>query len=171
MASNTLSHKFFPMEISTFLLEWCCTNLWGEIIAESGWWVSNIKISILLKKGWFSSEYPWNEMNITFTWLSSLHNSFKAVYRTYFNKCINRTYFNKCINLDDCRPIFWEFLTTSLYPAFFSLAVISIWTKNLPIEKKTFVFDSKHSWIDIQSNIFNGALMVEICFQGYTYSS
>ena len=112
-------------------------------------------------------------MNITFTWLSSLHNSFKAVYRTYFNKCINRTYFNKCINLDDCRPIFWEFLTTSLYPDF------SVWQlfqygqkiEKKNIEKKTFVFDSKHSWIDIQSNIFNGALMVEICFQGYTYSS
>ena len=26
----------------------------GEIFAQSGGWVSNIKISILLKKGWFS---------------------------------------------------------------------------------------------------------------------
>ena len=29
-----------------FSWEWGCINLKGEIIAESGWWVSNIKISI-----------------------------------------------------------------------------------------------------------------------------
>ena len=59
-------------------LEWHCINLKGEIMAESHWWVSNIRISILLKKGWFSlSEYPWNEKNNTFAWLSSLYNAFK----------------------------------------------------------------------------------------------
>ena len=36
------------------LLEWRCVNWQGEIMAESGQWVSNVKISILLKKGWFS---------------------------------------------------------------------------------------------------------------------
>ena len=35
-------------------MEWRCVNLKGEIMAESRRWVSNIKISILLKKGWFS---------------------------------------------------------------------------------------------------------------------
>ena len=35
-------------------LEWCYVNLKGEIMAESGRWVSNVKNSILLKKGWFS---------------------------------------------------------------------------------------------------------------------
>ena len=45
---------------------------------ESGWLVSNMKISIILKKGWLlMSEYPLNEKNDTFTWLSSLYNSFK----------------------------------------------------------------------------------------------
>ena len=32
-------------------LEWHCTNWKGEIIAESGPWLSNTKISILLEKG------------------------------------------------------------------------------------------------------------------------
>ena len=35
-------------------LEWRCVNWKGEIMAESGRRVSNIKISILLKKGWLS---------------------------------------------------------------------------------------------------------------------
>ena len=35
-------------------LEWRCVNLKGEIMAESRRWVSNVKISIILKKGWFS---------------------------------------------------------------------------------------------------------------------
>ena len=35
-------------------LEWCCISSNGEIIAESCRWASNIKISILLKKGWLS---------------------------------------------------------------------------------------------------------------------
>ena len=35
-------------------LKWHCINLQGEIMPESCWWVSNIKISILLKKGWFT---------------------------------------------------------------------------------------------------------------------
>ena len=35
--------------------EWRCVNWKGEIMAESGRWVSNIKLSILLKKGWFSN--------------------------------------------------------------------------------------------------------------------
>ena len=34
-------------------LEWRCVNWKGEIMAESGRLVSNIKISILLKMGWF----------------------------------------------------------------------------------------------------------------------
>ena len=58
-------------------LEWHCVNWTEEIVAESGQWVSNIKIYILLKKGWFSLEYPWNKKNNTFTWLSSLYNPFK----------------------------------------------------------------------------------------------
>ena len=47
-------------------------------MAESGRWVSNIKISILLKKGWFSNvrvSLKWEEY--PFTWLSWLYNSFK----------------------------------------------------------------------------------------------
>ena len=36
-------------------LEWRCVNWKGEIMVESGRWVSNIKISILLKKDWFSN--------------------------------------------------------------------------------------------------------------------
>ena len=35
-------------------LEWRWVNLKGEIMAENRWWVSDIKLSILLKKGWFS---------------------------------------------------------------------------------------------------------------------
>ena len=48
-------------------------------MAESGLWVSNIKISILLKKGWFSyiRESLKQEDN-TFPWLSSLYNSIKV---------------------------------------------------------------------------------------------
>ena len=42
------------------------------------------------------------------------------------------TNFNECINLDDCCPIFLEFLTTSPLTAFFSLA-ISTWAKNVLI--------------------------------------
>ena len=34
-------------------LKWGCVNWKEEIMAESGRLVSNIKISILLKKGWF----------------------------------------------------------------------------------------------------------------------
>ena len=34
-------------------LEWRCVYFWAEIMAESRWWVSNVTISILLKKGWF----------------------------------------------------------------------------------------------------------------------
>ena len=36
------------------LLEQRCAYLQGEIMAESCWWVLNVIISILLKKGWFS---------------------------------------------------------------------------------------------------------------------
>ena len=36
-------------------LEWRCVNWKREIMTESGRWVSNIKISILLEKGWFSN--------------------------------------------------------------------------------------------------------------------
>ena len=35
-------------------LGWRCINLKGDIMAESCWWVSNIKIYMLLKKVWFS---------------------------------------------------------------------------------------------------------------------
>ena len=44
--------------------EWRCVNWKGEIMAESGQWVSNIKLSILLKKGWFSNvrvSLKWEE--------------------------------------------------------------------------------------------------------------
>ena len=54
LASNTLHHKFFSDVNKQPSLERCCVNLKGEIMAESCWWVSTIKISILLKKGWFS---------------------------------------------------------------------------------------------------------------------
>ena len=60
-------------------LEWCCANWKRKILAESGRWVSNIKISILLKRvDSLMSEYPWNEKNNTFKWLSSLYNPFKT---------------------------------------------------------------------------------------------
>ena len=50
-------------------------------MAERRRWVSNIKISILLKKGdSLMSEYPCNEKNNTFTWLSSLYNLFKLYF-------------------------------------------------------------------------------------------
>ena len=45
-------------------LEWRCVNWQGETMAESGRWVSDIKISILLKKGWFSNvraSLKWEE--------------------------------------------------------------------------------------------------------------
>ena len=35
-------------------LQWGCINLQGDIIDESRRWVLNIKISVLLKKGWIS---------------------------------------------------------------------------------------------------------------------
>ena len=34
--------------------EWRCVNSKGETMAESGRWISNIKTSILSRKGWFS---------------------------------------------------------------------------------------------------------------------
>ena len=46
--------QVFSDENKRPFLKWCCTDLWGEIMAESCQWVSNIKISILLKKGWFT---------------------------------------------------------------------------------------------------------------------
>ena len=36
------------------------------------------------------SEYPWNEKNITFTWLSSLYSTFKSKIFTYSNKPFKR---------------------------------------------------------------------------------
>ena len=45
----------FSDEDKQLSLTWCCINLYGETMAESRLWVSNIKISILLKKGWFSN--------------------------------------------------------------------------------------------------------------------
>ena len=36
------------------------------------------------------SEYPWNEKNITFTWLSSLYSTFKSKISTYSNKPFKR---------------------------------------------------------------------------------
>ena len=45
-------------------LKWHCINWKGGIMAESGRWLSNIKISILLKKGWFSNvrvSLKWEE--------------------------------------------------------------------------------------------------------------
>ena len=36
-------------------MKWGCTDLQGETMAESCRWVSNIKISVLLKKGWCQS--------------------------------------------------------------------------------------------------------------------
>ena len=48
-------------------LEWRCVNWKEEIMAESGRWVPNIKISILLKKGWFSNvkvSLNWKEQHI-----------------------------------------------------------------------------------------------------------
>ena len=44
--------------------EWRCVNWTGEIMVESSRWVSNIKISIILKKGWFSKvrvSLKWEE--------------------------------------------------------------------------------------------------------------
>ena len=48
-------------------LEWRCVNWKREIMTESGRWVSNIKISILLEKGWFSNLrvfLKWEEYHI-----------------------------------------------------------------------------------------------------------
>ena len=50
----TLYATSFSGENKQPSLEWRCVHLLGEIIAESRRWVSNIKISVLLKKGWFS---------------------------------------------------------------------------------------------------------------------
>ena len=47
-------------------------------MAESCWWVYNVIISILLKEGWYFYEYPWNETDIRFVWLSSLYNPFNS---------------------------------------------------------------------------------------------
>ena len=46
-------------------LEWRCVNWKREIMAESGRWVSNIKVSILLKKGWFSNVSIFEMRRIT----------------------------------------------------------------------------------------------------------
>ena len=51
LAYNILHHKFFPDVNKQPSLEWHCVNWKVEIMAESGQLVSNIKISILLKKG------------------------------------------------------------------------------------------------------------------------
>ena len=70
------SYWFLTLYITSFFdvnkqpsLEWCHITWKGEITVASGQWVSNIKISILLKKDWFSyvSQYPWNKKNNTFT--------------------------------------------------------------------------------------------------------
>ena len=59
-----------------------------------------------------------------------------------------RTYFNKCVNLDNCRPIFLQFLMPSPLPGFLNLAM---WTKSFLIkEKNTF----KH-WLTTQRRIQN----------------
>ena len=52
--SNTLHRKFLFDEYRQPSLEWHCVNLQGEIIVEGCWWVSNMKISILLMKRWLS---------------------------------------------------------------------------------------------------------------------
>ena len=44
---NSFSEELAPYWLLTIYVK-------GDIMAESGWWVSNIKISILLKKHWFS---------------------------------------------------------------------------------------------------------------------
>ena len=46
--------QVFSDENKQASLEWRWVNLKGEIMAENRWWVSDIKLSILLKKGWFS---------------------------------------------------------------------------------------------------------------------
>ena len=85
LASNTLRHKFFSNVNKQSSLEWRCINLKGEIMAESCRWVSNIKISILLKKvDSLMSEYPWNKENNTFTWLSSFYNPFNDIMKLNF---------------------------------------------------------------------------------------
>ena len=54
LASNTIRHKIFSDENKQPSLKWCRTDLQGEIMEESCRWVLNIKISILLKKRWFT---------------------------------------------------------------------------------------------------------------------
>ena len=70
-------------------------------MAESGWWVSNNKISILLKKGWFSNvkvSLKWEEY--PFTWLSSLYNSFNDLLDFFIcNIAVcadDTTFYSKC---------------------------------------------------------------------------
>ena len=46
--------QVFPNESKQTSLEWYYVYLWEEIMMESWQWVSNVTISILLKKGWFS---------------------------------------------------------------------------------------------------------------------
>ena len=46
--------QFFSDENRQPPPEWRCVNLYGAIMAESRRWVSNMKMSILLKKWWFS---------------------------------------------------------------------------------------------------------------------
>lgn len=52
-------------------------------------WVSNVIVSILLKKGWFSltSEYSWNKANITFKRPSSLYNPFDCLFVRLLTGC------------------------------------------------------------------------------------
>ena len=61
------------------------------------------------------SEYPWNEKNNTFTWLSSLCNPFKGTVMQ-----IKKALINDCLRVS---KVFWKFHIPTIY----NIAVIYLW--------------------------------------------
>ena len=80
LASNALRHKFFPVKISGLhcngAAQTCNKKLWRKVADEY-----QISKSPFFQRRDDSlmSKYPWNETNIIFTWVSSLHNPFKGL--------------------------------------------------------------------------------------------
>ena len=125
-------------------------------MAESCWWVYNVIISILLKEGWYFYEYPWNETDIRFVWLSSLYNPFnsfgeRSIAKKYcpvsllsvickiLEKLLNYELFNdseKCVlffiynvvsGLLDQLQIFWQMCLVELIGFLVSLGLLELW--------------------------------------------
>ena len=113
-------------------------------MAENGRWVSNIKISILWRVDSLMWEYPWNEKNNTFTWLSSLYNPFNPLSTSLTKWSNTLKQFVGC-----CRRIVWVCLnvlwfgakmismsmnlTLSFQPAVLSLSscFLRVWQRSL----------------------------------------